>query len=489
MTTPVTISLMASVAGVAVGLLALRVSRVRGWRELRWFGVVAFLSSAYAVSNVTATGTWAMPVLLGMSRVQLAVAILQHWAWMRYAEAFSRSRSTKAGRWLEGLVIAAAAASLLPGAAFDGTVTYHTFPVWHVAYNDAHMTPLGLGTMTLLPPVASVVFARFVRAHREGVRYATVQTAAYAAVVAFSVNDAMVSTGRFALPYLLDVGFVLPVGLIAWATSLRFVQAAQDLEALRGRLELLVEERTRALAEAQEALARAERLASLGRLADGVAHQVSSPAAAVTANLHYLAEHLPGGGEVREAVDESIQAMQRINDLTRRIADAGRFAHAGRFAPDARAPAAIDLGALVERVLAAARPRLPGRITADADVPAGLMVWTRSEVLERVLQTLIANAVDAVPPQRAGRIDIRAERRGAGVRMTVADDGVGMDPAVLERAFEPFFTTKPAGQGSGLGLSVSRGIIEIHGGALWLESTPERGTTAVVVLPERQSAT
>jgi signal transduction histidine kinase len=66
---------------------------------------------------------------------------------------------------------------------------------------------------------------------------------------------------------------------------------------------------------------------------------------------------------------------------------------------------------------------------------------------------------------------------------------VGMDPAVLERAFEPFFTTKPAGQGSGLGLSVSRGIIEIHGGALWLESTPERGTTAVVVLPERQSAT
>ena len=59
-----------------------------------------------------------------------------------------------------------------------------------------------------------------------------------------------------------------------------------------------------------------------------------------------------------------------------------------------------------------------------------------------------------------------------------------MLPQVLERAFEPFFTTKPAGQGSGLGLPISRGIVEVHGGALWLESTPERGTTAVLVLPE-----
>jgi signal transduction histidine kinase len=196
--------------------------------------------------------------------------------------------------------------------------------------------------------------------------------------------------------------------------------------------------------------------------------------------ISLMAESLPGDGEVREVVDDSMQAIQRINDLVRRLADAGWIASASR------APTAVDLGGLVERVLAQARPRLPGRMTVDASVPARLMVWARPEVLEQVLQTLLANAVDAVPAQRAGRIEIRAEQRPTGIRLTVTDDGVGMRPEVLERAFEPFFTTKPAGQGNGLGLSVSRGIVEVHGGALWLESTPERGTTAVVVLPERK---
>jgi signal transduction histidine kinase len=109
-------------------------------------------------------------------------------------------------------------------------------------------------------------------------------------------------------------------------------------------------------------------------------------------------------------------------------------------------------------------------------------------VLEQVLQSLLANAAEALPADRPGRIAIRAERRAGGVRLTVEDDGVGMAADVLERAFEPFFTTKPAGQGSGLSLPIARGIVEVHGGALWLESTPAHGTRAVLELPETTAA-
>jgi signal transduction histidine kinase len=202
----------------------------------------------------------------------------------------------------------------------------------------------------------------------------------------------------------------------------------------------------------------------------------------VTANLRFLADGRSGDPEAPEVVADALAAMQRINDLVRRLADAGRIVAASR--PSAE----VDLQEVVARAVAEARPRLPPHVTLDEEVPAGLSVRTRPEVLEQVLQSLLANAADALPPERPGRIEIRAERRAGGIRLTVSDDGIGMLPHILERAFEPFFTTKPAGQGSGLGLPISRGIVEVHGGALWLESTPERGTTAVLVLPETGAA-
>jgi signal transduction histidine kinase len=198
----------------------------------------------------------------------------------------------------------------------------------------------------------------------------------------------------------------------------------------------------------------------------------------VTSNLRYLAGKFEAGLEEREAADDALAAMQRINELVRRLADAGRIA-AG---PRASVP--VELAQVVERTLAEARSRLPARLTLAAALAPGLRVRARPEVLEQVLSSLISNAADAVPPDRAGRIEVRGERRAGGIRLTVTDDGAGMAAEVLERAFEPFFTTKAASSGTGLGLPVSRGIVEVHGGALWLESAPGRGTTAVLVLPE-----
>ena len=478
MNTPVTMSLMSIALGMAAGVLAFRVSRARGWRELRWFAIIAFLSAGYAAAHLSSTLPAPVPLLLAASRIQLSVGLVQYWAWMRYAEAYAHASPSRAGRWPEWLTLSVAALSLVPGLAFQETLGHHQFAPWGVTYADGRFTAVGYALIAACTPVVVAVFARFASARRQGIRLAGAQAGAFAAFVLLSLNDAVASTGRIGLPYLLDIGFLLPVGLVAWAASLRFLETAEDLDRLRSRLESLVEERTRALAETQQRLVRAERLASLGQLANGVAHQVSNPASVVTANLRFLAESRSGDAEAREVLGDALAAMQRINDLVRRLADAGRIAAASQ--PSAE----VDVCEVVERAVAEAGPRLPPHVTLDSAVPSGLNVRTRPEVLEQVLQSLLANAAEALPPERPGRIEIRAERRAGGIRLTISDDGVGMLPQVLERAFEPFFTTKPVGQGSGLGLPISRGIIEVHGGALWLESTPERGTTAVLVLPE-----
>jgi len=476
-TTPATISLLAAAAAIAGGLLALRAARLQSWRELRWFAAVAFSSAAYALSNLGATIDWPKWLLLATSHFQLSVAVLQNWAWMRYARSFSRSLPHPAERWLERLAFALAALSLVPGVAFTGEITHHVFSPWHVRYNDAQVTPAGFVIMALCVPVGLLAFRYFVRAHRRRLPYAAVHGAAYASVVVLMLNDAVVPTGRVPLPYLLDMGFLLPGALLVWTTTLRFIRTAEDLEALRAKLESLVDERTRALVGAQEALVRAERLASLGQLANGVAHQVSNPASVVTANLRFLADSTTEP-EPREVVHDALAAMDRINGLVRRLADAGRFAAASQ------PPTAVDLAAVVGRAVSETRSRLPGNVELSCEVCAGLEVRTRPEVLEQVLQSLLSNALEALPPERPGHIELRAERRAGGIQLTVKDDGIGMRPEVLEHAFEPFFTTKPAGTGSGLSLPVSRGIVEVHGGALWLESTPGQGTTAVLVLPE-----
>jgi len=482
LSTPFTISVLSTIGGIAVGLLALRVSRVRGWGELRWFAVIAFTAAGYAVANLSATVQAPAPIIICASHVQLSFGLLQYWAWLRYARAFGRAPPSRAGLWVERAVLGASAAALLPRLAFGGEIAHHPFPLWDVVYNDALLAPGAYVLVALAAPAVPVVLGRFVQAHRAGIRHAAPQAGAFVSVVLLSLADAYTGTGRSRLPYLFDIGFLLPVALVAWATSLRFLESAQDLEGLRERLESLVEARSRALAEAQEALVRAERLASLGQLANGVAHQVSNPASVVTANLRYLSESLGAAPEVREVADEALVAMQRINDLVRRLADAGRLAAMPR------PTTAVELRDVVERAAAEARSRLGADVALDAALPAGLVVRTRPEVLEQVLQSLLSNAAEAVPAGRRGRIEIRAARWSGSIRVTVTDDGAGMAPEVLERVFEPFFTTKPPGRGSGLSLPISRRIVEVHGGALWLESAPGRGTTAVLVLPESTPA-
>jgi signal transduction histidine kinase len=141
----------------------------------------------------------------------------------------------------------------------------------------------------------------------------------------------------------------------------------------------------------------------------------------------------------------------------------------------------VDLHEEIERTLALMEPRFKNGVTVERDFGELPRVRCYAGQLNQVFLNLLMNACDAMKDQ--GRITIRTRRGPLGVRLSFKDDGPGIPENVRTRIFDPFFTTKPVGEGTGLGLSLSHGIIERHGGSIQVESEPGKGATFVIDLP------
>ncbi|MFT3914086.1 MAG: HAMP domain-containing sensor histidine kinase [Anaeromyxobacteraceae bacterium] len=477
------ISIAAATIAVLAGVMSRRLSLVPGFRDQHRFSLVALTAAGYAFCNLATSLHQPDDVVLWASRVQIAIAMAHGWAWLRYSQAYSAVTPARAVRPL-GWALLAAAAVFLAGLGHSGTFKDHPFPPFGVVYRDALPNDLGNALMAFLLVAGLVPLVRFLATWRRGVPHAGVHVLAYVALVLFGWNDALATSLPLELPYLLDTGFVIPILAVYWAVTERFAEDAGALERMRAQLAVEVEQRTAELARAEAALSQSERLAALGQFAKGVAHEVNNPASVVTANLRWLRQATAEGtdepADVAEVVDESLQAMTRINDLVRKLVDAGRIAG---IAPGGRA----QVGATVRRAFDDLGPRVRAQLSFE--LATGPDVWVRAqpEALAQVLGHLLTNAAEAYPAGQGGRVRVAAEHRPGSIRITVADEGRGMPADVLRRAFDPFFTTKPAGEGAGLGLAIARGLVEGFGGNVWLESDPGRGTRAVVELPSFDS--
>jgi signal transduction histidine kinase len=480
MNVPAAIAITAAAIAVLAGAMSRRLSLAPGWRDQHGFSLVAFTAAAYALFNLGTTLQLPDAWVVLLSGLQTAAATLHLWAWLRYSEVFAGVKPSPAVRSAGHGLLVLAALVAIPHVAFSPVVVSHEFRPFETVYRDAIPTPFGYCAFVYVFAVAFGMIGRFVRASRAGIRHAALHALATGSLVAFGLNDALATTGQFATPYLLDTGFAFPIVAVYWTVATRFVENARALHQMRTRLEDLIDARTRELADAQAALHQAEKLAALGEFAAGVAHGVSNPAAVVTANLRAMERALADAdapADAREAAADALASMDRINELTRKLVDAGRIA--------ATAPGGVAaLSEVVGRSVAEARAQAGDRLEIVAQVPEGLHVRARADTVVQVLSSLLSNAADAAVPGRQGRIVIGAERQSHAVRLMVVDDGAGMTPEVLRRAFDPFFTTKADGHGRGLGLAVSRGVVEGHGGMLWLESAPGLGTRAVLELPE-----
>jgi signal transduction histidine kinase len=479
------LALLAASLGTYVGLLSWRYRRAPGLKDQGWFALVAFTASGFTALNVVTTSTTASDALiLWGARLQLVLSAFHAVAWLRYCSAFL-GRPWRHETVASLVIVSSSLLVLLPGLGFTGAVSYRPVASWGVVYRDAELGPLGMVVAATVLLVFLVQVGRFAGGWRRGVAYAWVHTLALAFLFLMGANDALTLTGLLNGAYLLDLGFLVPVGAVTYAVSGRIVEESRTLAALWGQLERIVEERTTELAASRDALHRAEKLAALGQFSAGVSHEVSNPASVVAANMRYLEEALRAGPlppDALECVVESREAVDRIARLTRQLLDASRLASA----PQAQASRLV-LAEVVSDALAAALPRLGGHDLQVA-VPADLCALGLQQSLSQVLDRLLDNAVRSLRPGAAGRITVSGERALGRARLVVEDDGVGMSEETLRRAFDPFFSTRAFGTGTGLGLAVARGLIQSMRGDLRLESTPGRGTRAIVELPLAEAA-
>ena len=219
-----------------------------------------------------------------------------------------------------------------------------------------------------------------------------------------------------------------------------------------------------------------EKLAALGELVAGVAHEVNNPLAGISAFSQLLQE-----GHLTEEQREAVQMIKREADrAVAVIRDLLTFAR--KSGPRA---VPIDLNALLEQTL---RLRQYGLRTAGVEValetePALHSLHGDDRQLQQVLLNLIVNAEHAMASTSRRVLRLRTANEGTRVVLEVSDSGTGMSPELQARIFEPFFTTKGEGKGTGLGLSVSYGIVHAHGGTLTVASTPGAGATFRLSLP------
>lgn len=232
----------------------------------------------------------------------------------------------------------------------------------------------------------------------------------------------------------------------------------------------------------QNRLMQAERLAAVGMLAAGVAHEINNPLAYVLLNLKYLERELPlaatDPGRIAKLLQHLTDASHGAARVHAIVKDLRSFART-----DDEAPTAVELNPIVESAIAMAEVSLAGKGKIVTRLLPGARVIGVAAKVEQVVLNLLMNAIQALDPSRNDNTIVvdSAALDSTRVRLTVTDTGVGLDANNQERVFDPFFTTKPRGMGTGLGLPICRRIVESFGGRIWL-SPLATGTRAIVEL-------
>ena len=277
------------------------------------------------------------------------------------------------------------------------------------------------------------------------------------------------------------------------ASSLRSMteKLRADEEALRAKVAEL-ETTTRELESAQETVIRSERLASVGRLSAGLAHEIGNPVAAILGFEELLIEGGLSPEEQHDFLLRMKRETERIHRVLRDLLDFARAPRVDAAAGPESASGPAPSGSVAKAALAAFTLVEPQKklthVTFESDVADGLpLVAITDERLEQVLLNLLLNASDAAPPE-GGKVVLQAKKKAGNVEISVTDNGDGVDDAVKATLFEPFVTTKEVGKGTGLGLAVCRAIVEAAGGAIDVESASDGGARFVVTLPAANTA-
>jgi two-component system NtrC family sensor kinase len=274
--------------------------------------------------------------------------------------------------------------------------------------------------------------------------------------------------------------------------AVSFNQMTQELKKARAEnlhwtqtLEDRVRQKTEELERAYRSLTQSEKMASLGKLAAVVAHEINNPLAGILTYSKLVSRLADTGFNENQRLGEAKNYLQIIEGESRRCG--GIVKNLLTFARQTPInPQKYDLNAIVERCLLlvghqASLQNIEMETTLDPNLPP---LYCDAGQVQQALLAIVMNAVEAMP--QGGRLKVQTSYDPAGHlgRVTIVDEGPGISPEILSHVFEPFFTTKEEGKGTGLGLSIALGIVQQHGGNIEVESKPQKGTAFTVLLPE-----
>jgi two-component system NtrC family sensor kinase len=253
------------------------------------------------------------------------------------------------------------------------------------------------------------------------------------------------------------------------------VRAHQELREWAETLERKVEQRTTELKAMQAHLVQSEKLAGVGKLAAGVAHEINNPLTCVLTNTSLILADLPPGDPRREDLQTVVDETLRCRKIVKGLLDFAR-----QTKPQKQR---LDLNKVADDVITLVRNQASFQsIVLRAELNSGIpMVFADADQMRQVVLNIILNAADAMP--QGGEIRVRSlfDPQINQVMLRISDTGPGIPAEIQDKLFEPFFTTKKTG--TGLGLAIAYGIMERHKGALKIESALGHGTTIVVILP------
>lgn len=272
------------------------------------------------------------------------------------------------------------------------------------------------------------------------------------------------------------------------AIAVENAKMTEELRRANESLEQKVKERTKELEEAitklqqtQRQLVQSEKLASLGIMAAGVAHEINNPLSFIQSNLTILRDYINEIKisnreileEINSAIEESLDGAKRISEIVKGLKG---FARA-----DEGKPEMCDMNRLIEEVLRIIWNEIKYKAEVIKEFGEIPEIFVNRNQLAQVLVNLIINAAQAI--EKKGKIILRTYMDGDNLAVDVEDTGCGIPPENLKKIFDPFFTTKPVGKGTGLGLSITLGIVQNHGGEIKVNSEVGKGTRFTVLLP------
>jgi signal transduction histidine kinase len=254
---------------------------------------------------------------------------------------------------------------------------------------------------------------------------------------------------------------------------------------------MLTDSDTSACERLEQRLRQPEKMEAAGRRLDGIANELNNVLAGVLAYGEMLLEEMPGDSKLKRYAQNVLTAATRGHELVEQILTYSRF-QCG-----ARVP--VDFATVVGEALELIRGSIPTGIRLEASAPeVPLVLIGDATQLHQVAMSLCSNAIQAMSTGGTLRVKLEAAELpalalshgtlepGRYVRLIVADSGSGMDENILARIFEPFFTTKEVGKGASLGLSLVHTIVTDSGGAIDVQSAPQRGSTFTIYLPHSQ---